>query len=234
MRSLSNTREFSLQHFLVAILVLFSIIGISAELLGYHKYIVFYKPVVIALVITLYSITSSKKAPLFFIISGLIMLTSICVLFDTKVFRALAFICLISSRVFLFTYIIKLSKIKDYFPIVLGSVPFIFIFSYLLFISDDFKFISYYSIVIQNFLVSIIVGLILSIYMMNHNQSTTAWLYIFGLLYLGLYFSLFIEKCFLVQFPIASLPPIALALYVGSYYSFYRFVIHAEKNNLPQ
>lgn len=119
---------------------------------------------------------------------------------------------------------------KDFVPILIAIIPFIFIFSYLLSISDEIPKGSYYPLVVQNILVSILAGVILSNYFMNESNNTP-WLSIFGLLSTALYFTVFIEKCFLSNLPPTYFRPLGMILYVTSYYAFYKFVIDAEKLN---
>ncbi|WP_143056070.1 hypothetical protein [Flavobacterium sinopsychrotolerans] len=97
-------------------------------------------------------------------------------------------------------------------------------------ISDEIPVGSYYPLMMQNILVSILAGVILSNYFMNESNNTP-WLSIFGLLSTALYFTVFIEKCFLSNLPPTYFRPLGMILYVTSYYAFYKFVIDAEKLN---
>ncbi|MBP2281880.1 hypothetical protein H4V97_000198 [Flavobacterium sp. CG_23.5] len=117
---------------------------------------------------------------------------------------------------------------KDFMPIVIAIIPFILIFSYLLSISDEIPENSYYPLVAQNILVSILGGVILSNYFMNQTRNTP-WLFIFGLLSTAMYFTVFIEKCFLFNLPPTFFTPLGMILYVSSYYAFYKFVIDTER-----
>ncbi|MGZ9736687.1 hypothetical protein [Flavobacterium sp. GNP002] len=123
-----------------------------------------------------------------------------------------------------------MNKIKDFIPILIAIIPFVFIFSYLLSISDEIPKGSYYPLVVQNVLVSILAGVILSNYIMN-DSNNSPWLAIFGLLSTALYFTVFIEKCLLSKLPPTYFRPLGMILYVTSYYSFYRFVIDLEVIN---
>ncbi len=97
-------------------------------------------------------------------------------------------------------------------------------------ISDGIPEGSYYPLLVQNILVSIIGGVILSNYFMNETTNTP-WLSIFGVLFVGLYFTVFIEKLFLNNLPPTYFRPLGMVLYVMSYYAFYKFVIDTERLN---
>jgi hypothetical protein len=97
-------------------------------------------------------------------------------------------------------------------------------------ISDEIPKGSYYPLVSQNILISILTDLILPNYFKNDSVNSP-WLAILGLLSTALYFTVFIEKCFLSNLPPTYFRPLAMILYVTSYYCFYRFVIDAETIN---
>ena len=158
------------------------------------------------------------------------MLTSIFIISESKYFLTLGVVGIVVHRVLLIVYILKLNKVKDFRPILIAIIPFIFIFSYLLSISDEIPEGSYYPLLVQNILVSIIGGVILSNYFMNETTNTP-WLSIFGVLSTGLYFTVFIEKLFLNNFPSTYFRPLGMVLYVTSYYAFYKFVIDTERMN---
>ena len=82
---------------------------------------------------------------------------------------------IIVHRILLIFYINKLNKVKDFIPILIAVIPFVFIFSYLLSISDGIPEGSYYALLVQNILVSINGGVILWNYFMNETTNTP-WL----------------------------------------------------------
>jgi uncharacterized membrane protein HdeD (DUF308 family) len=127
-------------------------------------------------------------------------------------------------------FIIKLNKIKDFRPVLIAMVPFISIFSYLLYLADEISTASFYPLIIQNILVSVFAAVILSNYSMNKSNST--WLPIFGLLSTALYFIVFIEKCFLSNLPPTYFRPLGMILFASSYYTFYKLVREFEQKNI--
>ena len=65
---------------------------------------------------------------------------------------------------------------------------------------------------------------------MNYNKMN-AWLLIFGLLSVTQYFIVFIEKYYLMNLAPIAFRPLAMLLNATVLYSFYRFIIDAEKKN---
>ncbi|TDE07111.1 hypothetical protein [Flavobacterium sandaracinum] len=212
------------------LLLSFVILEVSAELFSFKVILFAFRPFVIILIMYLYWITSIERSLLFFITLFFLLLTSIFILSESLIFLMLGLASIAIHRFLLILYSIKLNNIKDFVPILIAVIPFIFIFSYLLSISDEISEISYYPLVVQNILVSILAGVILSNYFMNENNNKP-WLSIFGLLSTGLYFIVFIEKCFLSNLPPTYFRPLGMILFATSYYAFYKFVIDTERLN---
>ena len=230
MQLLTKKYNFLQENAILGLLFSFSIIEVLAELFSFKVILFAFRPLVAILLIYLYWVTSKERNVLFYMTVFFLLLTSIFILFESILFLILGLIGIFTHRILLIGYIIKLNKIKDFVPILIAIIPFVFIFSYLLSISDEIPKGSYYPLVAQNILVSILAGVILSNYFMN-DSNNSPWLAIFGLLSTALYFTVFIEKCFLSNLPPTYFRPLAMILYVTSYYSFYRFVIDAETIN---
>ena len=124
----------------------------------------------------------------------------------------------------------KLIKIKDYIPLFIAMIPFLFIFFYLLSISSETTPRALYIVIFQNILISILAGIILSHYVMFYSKKAT-WLFIFGLLTVTQYFIVFLEKYYLAGVSPLIFRPIAMILNTGVYFSFYKFIVGNEKLN---
>jgi hypothetical protein len=230
MQLLTKKYNFLQEKAIIGLLFSFSIIEVLAELFSFKVILFAFRPLVAIMLIYLYWVTSKERNVLFYMTVFFLLLTSIFILFESILFLILGLIGVLTHRILLIFYIIKLNKIKDFVPILIAIIPFVFIFSYLLTISDEIPKGSYYPLVVQNILVSILAGVILSNYFMN-DSNNSPWLAIFGLLSTALYFTVFIEKCFLSNLPTTYFRPLAMILFVTSYYSFYRFVIDIETIN---
>ena len=230
MQLLTKKYNFLQENTIVGVIFSFAIIEVLAELFSFQAILFAFRPMTALLLMYLYWITSQERNILFFVTGFFLLLTSIFILSDSISFLMLGLVGIIIHRTLLIFYIIKLNKIKDFVPILIAIIPFIFIFSYLLSISDEIPEASYYPLVVQNILVSILAGVILSDFFKNESNNTP-WLSIFGLLSTGLYFIVFIEKCFLSTLPPTYFRPLGMILFVTSYYAFYKFVIDTERLN---
>lgn len=230
MRLLTKKYNLIPENTIVFLLFSFAFVEVIAELFSFKMILFAFKPLVAALLIYLYWITSKERNEFFFITIFFLLLTSIFIISESQLFLVLGLAGIIVHRILLIVYILKLNKVKDFIPILIAVIPFIFIFSYLLSISDGIPERSYYALLVQNILVSILGGVILSNYFMNETTNTP-WLSIFGVLSVGLYFTVFIEKFFLNNLPPTYFRPLGMVLYVTSYYAFYKFVIDVERLN---
>ena len=230
MQILTKKFNFLRENAIIGLILSFTIVEVLAELFSFKAILFAFRPLTALLILCLYWFTSKERSILFFVTWFFLLLTSIFIISELQLFLRLGVVGIIFHRTLIIVYIIKLNKVKDFIPILIAVLPFLFIFSYLLSISDGIPEGSYYPLVIQNVLVSILGGVILSNYFMNETTNTP-WLSIFGVLSVALYFTVFIEKLFLNNLPSTYFRPLGMILYVTSYYSFYKFVIDAERLN---
>lgn len=230
MQLLTKKYNFLQENAIVGLIFSFTIIEVLAELFSFKAILFAFRPVIALLLMYLYWITSKDRNILFFVTGFFLLLTGIFIISESLPFLMVGLAGIVIHRILLIIFIIKLNKVKDFIPILIAIIPFIFIFSYLLSISDGLPEESYYPLVLQNILVSILGGVILSNYFMTETTNTP-WLSIFGVLSTALYFIVFIEKCFLYNLPQTYFRPLGMVLYVTSYFAFYKFVIDTERLN---
>lgn len=199
---------------------------VLAECLEYIPAILVLKPLVPLVLMLVYRKTSRRQHPLFYLTMFFSFLTNI---FFLPVFPDFLFVALIAftlHRIVLLTYVIKIVKIKDYFPLIIGFIPFFCLFSYVFKFAGDVPEIMYGIIVLQNIMISLLGGIALSNYIVNDNGKNS-WLYMSGLLFVLLQFVIFIERYYIT---IAIFRPLAMALNVCAFYCFYRFILSTEKS----
>lgn len=206
-------------------------IEITAELFSYKPFLFIFKPLTSVVLMLLYWNTSNRRNPLFFLIILFSLITNVFFIYDTERMMFLGLIAFFIHRLLMIFYIIKLIKLKDYIPMLLAMLPFVFFFFYLLSITSDLTTRSYGILIIQNILISIIAGITLSDYVMNNGKKDTTWLFIFGLLSITQYFIVFIEKYYLSDLSPISFRPLAMILNTTVYYAFYKFVMSIERLN---
>lgn len=206
-------------------------VEVSAELFSYQPIVFVFKPLISIVLMMLYWYASNQRNPLFFLTILFSLITNVFFIYDTETMLFLGLIAFFVHRLLMIYYIIKLIKLKDYIPLFLAMVPFMFFFFYLLSITSELTARSYGILIIQNILISIIAGITLSDYVMNNGKKDTPWFFIFGLLSITQYFIVFIEKYYLSDLSPISFRPLAMILNAAVYYAFYKFVMAIEKLN---
>ena len=187
-----------------------------------------FKPMIPLTLMALYWITSKERDPFFFVTVTLAMITDVFFISNTEGMLFFGLVFFFINRILIIYYILKLMKIKDYVPMFIAMIPFLFVFFYLLSISGVLETRIHFIVIIQNILISILSGIILSNYIMFYNKKTT-WLFIFGLLSVTQYFIVFLEKYYLSGVSPAIFRPVAMILNTGVYFSFYKFIVANEK-----
>ncbi len=207
-------------------------VEVTAELFSYDPILFIFKPLISIVLMLLYWNTSNQKNPLFFFAISFSLITNVFFIYDTETMLFLGLIAFFIHRLLMIHYIVKLIKLKDYIPLFLAMIPFMFFFFYLLSITSELTARSYGILIVQNILVSIIAGITLSDNVMNNGKKNdTAWLLIFGLLSVTQYFIVFVEKYYLSDMSPISFRPLAMILNSSVYYAFYKFVMVIENLN---
>lgn len=207
------------------------IIEVTAEMFSDKLLIYIFKPLLSIGIMALYWNASNERRFLFLIVLSLSLITNVLFIPNTKNLLFIGLLVFFIHRIWLIYYIIRVIKLKDYIPLFIAIMPFLFLFFYLLLISSEIEMKSYLILIFQNVLISFIGGLALSEYIMNYNKMN-AWLLIFGLLSVMQYFIVFIEKYYLMNLAPIALRPLAMLLNASVYYAFYRFIMDAEKQIL--
>ncbi|WP_367770223.1 hypothetical protein AB3G33_13030 [Flavobacterium sp. WC2421] len=221
------SKETTLEKSLIALFFLMGFIEVVSDD-SYILYII--KPLEIVLLFALYSYSSIRKNPLFFINMLFLLIGRLLFIPNDKNMLFYALIAVFFHRIIEIYYVVKLVKIKDYIPPLLASIPFLIYFLYLVSIPDDILIRSYVVLVVQIILISVLSGIILSQYLLTFNRKDI-WLFVFGIMSLMQTFVVFIEKFYLSDFKITSLRPMALFLNTIVCFSFYKFVITTERLN---
>lgn len=207
-------------------------VEVTAELFSYEPILFIFKPLISIVLMLLYWNTSNQRNPLFFFAISFSLITNVFFIYDTETMLFLGLIAFFIHRLLMIHYIVKLTKLKDYIPLFLAMIPFMFFFFYLLSITSELTARSYGILIVQNILISIIAGITLSDYVMNNGKKNdTAWLLIFGLLSVTQYFIVFVEKYYLSGMSPISFRPLAMILNSSVYYAFYKFVMVIENLN---
>lgn len=221
----STEKWFTILFFTVAV------VEITVELLANKPLLFIFKPLISILLMILYWNTSVQKNPLFFIAILFSLITNAFFIPNTEKMLFIGLLFFFVHRILMIYYIVKLTKLRDYIPLCIAVVPFIFLFFYLLSISTGITSKSYIILIIQNVSISIIGGIAVSDYVMNDVKKSPLLL-IFGLVSVTQYFIVFIEKYYLSSLAPTVFRPLAMTLNIAVYYIFYKYVIDVENSNL--
>lgn len=224
-------KEIKDEKFIIGLYFIVSAIEVTAELFSYKPFLYIFKPLISIVLVMLYWKTFNIRNKLFLVTILFSLITNVFFIFDTERMLFLGLIAFFIHRLLMIFYIIKLIKLKDFIPVLIAMIPFVFFFFYLLSLTSDLTRRSYGILIIQNVLISIIAGITLSDYVMNDGKKDTTWLFIFGLLSISQYFIVFIEKYYLLDLSPISLRPLAMILNTAVYFTFYKFVIKTEGLN---
>jgi hypothetical protein len=229
MKILNN--ESNLKKAILVIYFTVTLVEVIAELFLYKPFLFLFKPLISIVLMILYWNISNQRNPLFFFVIFFSLITNMFFIYDTETMLFLGLITFFIHRLLIIYYIIKLIELKDYIPMFIATIPFLFFFFYLLSITTELTTKSYVILIFQNILISIIAGITLADFMMNNSKKNTTWLFIFGILSITQYFIVFIEKYYLSELSPMSFRPIAMILNASVYFAFYKFVIAIERLN---
>lgn len=207
-----------------------SFVEVLAEFFVNQTIICSLKPIIPLFLIVIYLIDSNKKDKVFITALLLSSLTNILFIPNTPNYLFYGVIVFTLHRILSIYLIFLHQKLKDYVPIIIATSPFLLIFFYLFSETVEIPANSFYILVFQNLLISLFAGVALSSYVMNDNKQNSILL-ISALLFVMLQFVIFIEKYFLIDELEELFRPLAMTLNTLAFFSFYKYIITAEKSH---
>jgi hypothetical protein len=87
-----------------------------------------FKPSISIILMLLYWFSSEKKDVLFFLTIGTSLLTNVLFIPNDLYYIFIGLVVFIFHRFISILHILKVMKIKDFIPVLLASVPFLFVF----------------------------------------------------------------------------------------------------------
>lgn len=203
---------------------------VTAEFFISKTLIFTFKPMLPLILIGLYFLESKTRNSI--VISAFLLSSITNILFIPNNPTCLFYGVIVFTiyRIISIYIIFKYQKLKDFIPTIIATAPFLLIFFYLFSETTEIPENSIYIIIFQNFLISLLAGLALSSYVMNDNKQNSILL-ISALLFVMLQFVVFIEKYFLVDEYREFFRPLAMTLNTLAFFSFYKFIVTAEKSN---
>jgi len=224
-------KEINLEKFIAWAYFTVAAVEVIGEVFSYKPILFVFKPLISIVLMLLYWHTSPKRNLLFFAVILFALITNVFFIYNTETILFLGLIAFFVHRLLMIYYVTKLIQLKDYIPFFIAMIPFLFVFFYLLSISNGLTTRSYWILLIQNILISIIAGIAFSDYVIHSSKKHASWLFIFGLLSISQYFIVFIDKYYLSELSPISFRPLAMILNATVYFAFYRLVMVIERSD---
>ncbi|RZJ35351.1 MAG: hypothetical protein EOO51_05560 [Flavobacterium sp.] len=207
-----------------------AIVEIMAELFSIEQLKFIFKPLMPALLMMLYFLTSKERNMLFYLAMLFSVITNILFIPNDPKMLFYGVIAFLIHRIIVLWLVNRLIRINDFIPVAIATTPFLLVFFYLLAITDGIPVDTFILLSLQNIMISLLGGIALSNYVMNDNRKNS-WLLICGVLFVALQFIVFLEKYYLTGISPAIFRPIAMGLNAFAFYTFYEFVIATERSD---
>ncbi len=227
MESVSNKK---IINSLIIVYFAIATLDIISEYLLYQPLIVFSRIASILILIALYAIKSTNRNVIFYFILFFLLISNIFFSINNPNIFFVGIITFIVQRILAIFLILKLHPEKNYLQILIGTFPFLLVFFYLISVTNEISDMNLNILILQSLLISILGGISLTSYL-KYNTREHSWLLISTLLMIGLRFIVFIEKYYLGEDLFNIFRPISVLLNAFAFFTFYKFVIAAEKAN---
>ena len=215
-------------------IVTLSFFGLAAiEIIGEFLYSDFLisltKPLLLPLLLFLYWYDSSKVSK--FYIVALLLNWSANVLFLSVVSEVIfvATILFMLSRFFIFITIFEKLRSLNFVPILIGSIPFLFLFTYLInLIYEEVFGYTVIVVLLQSLFMSVIGGFALGNYVMK-NDEVSKYLLVGSLFFALNIFALGVKYYYL---DLGFLKPVSMIFFLAGHFIFLRFMIISEREKI--
>lgn len=202
------------------------------EFTVYNSLTIFIRIALPLLLMALYHFNSKEKNIMFYIITALLLISNVLFFYVGTVLFFYGILTFILLRIVALALVLKLTKHKNFLHIVVASFPFLLIFFYLISATNEIPEYEFNLLILQSILISLLGGISISNYLKNDNRQNS-WLLISTLLFIGLRFIVFIERYFVSNLSETDIyRPIAIILNVFAFYTFYKYVIAAESEDV--
>lgn len=223
-----NDNNLSKEKLVKPITLAYFFIGIIELIAEFNKditLIMFSKPLLMPLLIALYICLSKKMNTLFIVALLFVWGANIFFIFDSFTHLLVATSFFIIHRILIIITVFKVLKFPGYFPLLIGCIPFLFVF--LIVVNSTYSVLgnSLYLFIVQGLLLIVFGGYSLGNYILKSNKSNT-YLLLCALLFAAAQF-IVVMKIVYVSFNIFQ--PIAMMLFIFGQYLQCHFMLLEEK-----
>ncbi len=210
--------------FFTSLFFAITIVLILAEYFKYKDFVFLLKPLLIPSLCVIYLTTSIKKCSWYLVALFFAFLSNVFLLYSDSQLLLYGIIAFLIYRLVSIYVIIRNGDSIYLVPLILATIPFVFIFSYLIYIMVSPDNPSFYATIINDVIISIFCGIGLSNYVMNDNKQNS-WLLISTLLFTFLVILFMFDK-FYLSFQIFK--PISALIFSLAHYAFLMFMVEAK------
>jgi hypothetical protein len=127
-----NLNKVGLESILIQVFILFSIIEIVAEFFDNQIIATIFKPLLLPILLWIYLLSSQKASKIYCIALVLNWFANIFFISKDVDFITIASLLFMLSRIFILIKVYHEVKFPSFFPLIIGTIPFLFLFTYLL------------------------------------------------------------------------------------------------------
>lgn len=200
-------------------------VEIIAEFFTDSFFISLTKPLLMPILICIYWLSSKSRNNIFILGLLSVWVANIFFISNSVDFFVIGTLFFLIYVILIIYMVLKIVKFPGYIPMIIGSLPFLFIYLFFTNISQDELGYRFYLFIIQGIFMIFLGSLCLGNYILKPNTSNT-YLLVSTLLFTVAQFIL-VLKMFYVNYNIFQ--PLAMLLYVFGQYLIYHFVILEEK-----
>lgn len=212
---------------LIAAYFTIAAIEIIAEFYKDVFYIAISKPLLMPVLIAIYwcSAKDKNKNHLFLLALCSVFIANILLICSAMQCITLGSLFFLVYRILVIWMVFKIVKFPGYFPLIIGALPFLFIYLFVADVTYGVLGDSFWMFIFQGIFIIFFGGFCLGSYIIKPNTSNT-YLLVSTMLFTAMQFILVI-KIFYVNLNIFQ--PLAMFLYVIGQYLLYRFIVIVEK-----
>ncbi|WP_298223433.1 lysoplasmalogenase family protein [Flavobacterium sp.] len=209
----------------VAFYFFIGFVEIIAELFKDYFFISASKPLLIPILIAIYWLSSKSRNPIFIIALLAVWMANILLISNSMTCFMVGTFFFLIYRILIIYLVLKTIKFPGYIPMVIGALPFLFMYLFVANLSHNELGYRFYMFIIQGMFMIFFGSLCLGNYIIKSNTSNT-YLLISTMLFTVIQFVLVI-KMFYADYNIFQ--PLAMLMYVFGQYLLYLFVLIEEK-----
>ena len=205
-----------------------TVILIAAEIWKNATLLYIFKPMLIPTLMALYYFTSAVRNRIYLISLFFALNSNIFFLSSAQRFLVYGMLAFMVYRILSIVVVLKLIRKLPLLPFAIACLPFFFIFSSLVNLTMSSLSTSFYPVILNGVLISILAGISLSSYILDDSRSNS-WLAISTLLAVVLVYLFVIHKYY---FSNEVFQPLSALIFSVVHYAYFRFVLEAENPNV--